>query len=581
MVISIVFLTSFIIGIFVAIQNYYTNNTMISNLDKTMRDSFDTEVKNQVQNAISMLDEINKRYEKGEITLEEAKKLGADQLRGLKYGKDGYFSSDAEDGTNVVLNGTSTEGTNRYNAKDAKGKLMVQEVIANGMKDEGGYTDYWFPKKGETIPLQKRAYSLEFKPFKWIITTGNYVDDIDKTVAAKKKELNALYVKDLIVLTGIILLIIVIASAFALYFSKKITKPILLITKLVDKTANFDLTHESSFEELYTYKDETGEIANAVINLRSELRNMVKLIKSDSNEILNFSQKLASETGETVISIQAVTETVEELAKGSVSQSKDAQYGAEKLSSLSKEIDISVTSSSQVKDYSKEVKTVNRASKDTFKVLKDKLEENNAAIKEVSKNVSKLSTKSASIGEIVSSIQGIAAQTNLLALNAAIEAARAGESGKGFAVVADEVRKLAEQTTISAQEIGTFIDEIQKEIDKSKTSMSIGENLINEVDYAMKETDKSFNIIENSIDSTLIKITELTETVEKVASDKNQIIHSIESISAISEQAAAATEEVSALMDLQLGSMESISLTSEELKNIANGLEELVGKIKM
>ncbi|MBC8061755.1 MAG: methyl-accepting chemotaxis protein [Clostridiaceae bacterium] len=582
MVVSIVVLTSLIIGAFVIVQNYNTNKSMIASLEKTMRDSFDSEIKYQVQNAVSMLEGINKRVEKNEITLAEAKKLAADGLRGLKYGNGGYFWADSEDGTNIVLNGTSTEGTNRFNSQDAKGKFLIKEIIANGMKNDGGFTDYWFPKKGETIPLPKRGYSLEFKAFKWVVGTGNYVNDIDNAVDAKHKELNDKFSKGLILLIGIIFGIIIFASAFALYFSKKISKPILIITELVNKTANLDLIFDEKLsKQINGYKDETGQIGRAVAHLREELRTITTLIKSDSNEILNFTGELSKVTGESVISIRAVTETMEELAKGSVTQASDSQEIAENLSSLAAEIDISVESSLQVKNLSEEVKTVNQCSKDTFKVLKSKLQENNLASQEVSKNIGTLSTKSISIGEIVSSIQAIAAQTNLLALNAAIEAARAGESGKGFAVVADEVRKLAEQTAVSTKEIGTVIDEIQKEIDKAKNSMNIGSNIVKDVDIALEETEKSFVIIEKSIGNTLMKIGELTENISKVDEDKNKIILSIESISSVSEEAAAATEEVSASMDQQLESMKSISINSEELKDISSRLEELISKFKV
>jgi len=582
MAVSIVVLTSLIIGTFVIIQNYNTNKSMVLSLEKTMRDSFDSQIKGQVQNALSMLQGINKKIEKNEITLEQGKKLGADELRGLRYGKDGYFWADTVQGTNVVLNGTSTEGTGRLNIQDAKGKYFIKEIIANGQKSDGGFSDFWFPKKGETIPLPKRGYSIEFKAFNWVIGTGNYVNDINTAVALKEKMLNDEFTKGLILLIGIIITLIVVSSTFAFYFSKRITKPILIITKLVDKTAKLDLTFDIKLsEQINSYKDETGQIGRAVTNLREQLRSITSLIKNDSSGILNFTDQLSEATGETVISIKNVTQTVDELAKGSMSQASDSQEISEKLSSLADEIDISVKSSAQVKILSEEVKTVNQSSKDNFKVLKIKLEKNNAASQEVSKNIITLSTKSISIGKIVSAIQAIAAQTNLLALNAAIEAARAGESGKGFAVVADEVRKLAEQTAVSTKEIGTVIDEIQKEINKAKSSMSIGENIVKEVDVALEETDKSFTVIEDSIDNTLVKISQLTDNISKVDEDKNKIVLSIESISAVSEQAAAATEEVSASMQEQFESMESISTTSKELKDISKRLEDLMSKFKI
>lgn len=580
MVIGIVLTVCFLIGGIGTYQIIQIKNNSLTTLEKSMRDDYDKQIKNEVETAVTLLDGINKKYEKGEMTLDQAKKEGADLLRGLKYNKDSYFWADTTEGVNVVLNGTATEGTNRMNLQDVKGKYLVKEIIANGSKDGGGYTDYWFPKAGETTPLPKRGYSLLFKPFNWVVGTGNYVNDIDSVITAKKGELdNTLQTK--LTMLGILMLgIILLSIGLAFYLGKVITKPLLLITKLINKTEKLDLTYDESFEEIKGFKDETGIIGEAVINLRKELSQILTELSADSDQVLKHSEDLANVTTETVKTIEAVSITVEELAKGAVEQAKDSQNCTEKLNGLASEIEVSVSSGGRVEKYSHAVKKVNSEGMDSLNELSVKLKESNQASEMVAQNVDILANKSKDIGAILNVIQTIAEQTNLLALNAAIEAARAGESGRGFSVVADEVRKLAEQTADSTKEIAIVIEQIQSEINKAKESMSKGKNISASVNEAMLKAEKSFNTIDSAVGKTIDSITDLVNNISQIDNDKNQIVNAIESISAISEQSAAATEEVSATMDEQNNNMESLSEASENLKIIADKLNRVIGKFK-
>ncbi len=128
----------------------------------------------EVETAVSMLQAISTKHQQGEMTLEQAKKLGADLLRELRYGTEGYFWADTTEGVNVVLYGQKdVEGRNRLEAKDQKGTFYIKIILAKG-KAGGGYVEYWFTKKGQATPQAKRSYVLLFKPFGWVVGTGYY-----------------------------------------------------------------------------------------------------------------------------------------------------------------------------------------------------------------------------------------------------------------------------------------------------------------------------------------------------------------------------------------------------------------------
>jgi len=170
------------------------SDASFSSQKEALREDYDALIKGQVQTAVSLLTTLNDRAASGEMSLEAAKNLGAKVIRQLRYNKDGYFWIDTVDGTNVVMLGRPVEGRNRIDQQDRTGKFFIREIIEQGQKEGGGYTDYWFPKSDDTTPLQKRGYSLEFKPWGWIVGTGNYIEDISRNIENHRRKARSEFV---------------------------------------------------------------------------------------------------------------------------------------------------------------------------------------------------------------------------------------------------------------------------------------------------------------------------------------------------------------------------------------------------
>lgn len=585
-IILVVLLNIVLVSAIIGSTSFYVissnNNDRIEQIESELRSSYDNNIKSQVEIVVSELDGIYQLYEEGLITDREAKTLAANVVRNAKYGDGGYFWADTMEGDNVVLLGREdVEGTNRIGLEDKLGNKIIQNFIDIIESDGSGYSNYYFPRAGEDEPLPKRAYVMLYEPYGWVIGTGNYIDDIDNFVAEEKALIAEQFARTRMILFGFLLVSIIIGSVISVVLSNTITKPILKLSEVLDKTANLNIMDDDTYDYLLKYKDETGVIAFSVANLRKVLREIITELQADSVKLNQSSNEL----GEIVMNgkegIDAVAMTVDEFAKGATEQATDAQTAAENMSHLAAEINDSVDSSHKLRDYTT---AVSKNNEDGFALIQELSGKFNATMEStnnLNKNVNTLSIKSSSIGDITSAIQSIAEQTNLLALNAAIEAARAGDAGKGFAVVADEIRKLAEQTSRSTEQINDIISEILSEITSTTENMEIATDSIQISSEVMEKVQASFEAIEASMEDTLNQLDNITTSINNVDTNKDQATNSISGISAITEENAASAEEIAATMDTQTELMLGISDNASEVLSISKKLDSIIQKFSI
>lgn len=581
-VLVIAIFISVVVAGFLAQQNMkYVGDNSIQLLETTIRQDYDQSIKEQVTNVISLLDAIYKQHEAGVYTLEEAKLLGANLIREMRYKEGGYFWVDTTDGNNVVLLGKDIEGTNRLETKDTNGYQMVKEIIRVGQEPDGGYTDYFFPKEGETEASPKRSYSKLFKPFGWVIGTGNYTDFIDQTIADQVAIANKTISHRIALFCGILTILLIVIGAIVIYIAFDIISSLKSAIDYFTPIAKGDFTHPLP-KRLSNRTDDFGILGIKLTSMQENLRVLIKQVK-ESGLILNtvITEIKANVTSQNEV-IENVSHTTEELAAnmeqtaatsesiGAVSHeiktaSKNlalrAHKGAEQASDIHK----------RAHDIKLQTNTQREQTRTIHLDIRGSLEK---ALKEV-KVIEEIELLS-------SAIMDITVQTNLLALNASIEAARAGEVGRGFSVVADEIGKLA----MRSKETVTKIQDVTgKVMDTVNNLSSDSSRLLNFMATNVVEGYDTFeNVAEtytqDAIDVSSI-IDDFSTTSEELIASIDGILTSIDSISYATNEGAVGTSDIAKsscdIMEMSLTVTDAV----EKCVAIARSLDESVQVFKV
>ncbi|MBU2702715.1 methyl-accepting chemotaxis protein [Sporomusaceae bacterium BoRhaA] len=552
-------------------------NVAVKEYRQVLQEQFDRNIRLETETAVNMVNVIYKQQQQSLLTEEQAKSQAANLLRDLRFDKDSYFWADTAEGINIVLLGRNTEGKSRINDKDANGTLYIQEIIKNGMKDGGGYSDYWFPKPNEQQATPKRAYTLLFKPYNWVIGTGNWVDDIDKLVVNQEQIYYDAMIRDILFTSGLVLLVLIGTAMVAWYISRKISSPIIELSNSVREIAKGNLCTIVNIHS----EDELGQLGKAVNVMTSELGSLIKQLATSSEQLAASSEELTASSEQSAQAANQVAGTITEVAIGAEKQLKAIDETSTVVEQMSASIQQVAASANQVASNSfqaanKAINGDNSVEKAVSQMAHIEQTVNNSA-----QVVAKLGERSKEIGQIVDTISGIAGQTNLLALNAAIEAARAGEQGKGFAVVAEEVRKLAEQSQDAAKQIAALISEIQGDTDKAVVAMSEGTKEVKIGTEVVTTAGHAFGEIATLVTQVSEQVKEISASIQQMASGSQQIVASVKEINGHSKMAVGHTQTVSAATEEQSASMEEIASSSQSLAKLAQDLQQTVSKFQV
>ena len=545
---SIVMLATIVALVLCAVISSESMKQLQSKALETMeadeRESYDEQIKQQVDNVVSLCQTIYDQYQAGVYTEEEAKKLAADEIRQLRYGDAGYFWVDQYDGTNVVLLGNDTEGTNRMETKDANGYQMVKEIIRVGQEADGGYTDYVFPKEGETEPSPKRSYSKAFEPFEWVIGTGNYTDYIDDKVASIEKDFT-LYVTNKrttfiisTIIEGAVVVFLLILNILS------IIKPLKKCISSIGVMEQGDFS-QALGTTLLKRRDDFGKLAGSIESMRTEMNGLIGEVKSQATEITGMVQEIDTNIQALDEEIENVSATTEELAAGM----QETAASSEEINAMSHEIESAAKSiATRSQDGAMEADDI----RDRAVSIKKTTTENDKRTKAIHAEINEGLTKALEdikvvdqIGVLAESIMEITGQTNLLALNASIEAARAGEAGKGFAVVADEIRVLAEQSKAAV----VHIQDVTKNVVESVTNLADGAKKL--LEFVGTDVVDSFAGFSDMADSYSNDAGSIDGLVTDFSASSEQLLASINGVmDAIGEVSKAATEGATGTNDI-------------------------------
>ncbi|WP_139490046.1 methyl-accepting chemotaxis protein [Brevibacillus dissolubilis] len=378
------------------------------------------------------------------------------------------------------------------------------------------------------------------------------------------------------VITGVA---VVLGVCIGVWLYRSIARPIQQVNLQMKEIAEGegDLTKELQVKT----QDEVGELSQSFNQMLANLRNLILQVRSNAEQVAASAEELTASAEQTSKATEQIADRIQDMAQGTEQQVDSVERGSRTISELFSTVERMADHAETTSATALQAAQMAHTGNEGMQTAVVQVGTVNQTMNHLTDVVKGLGVRSQEIGQIVDVISGIAAQTNLLALNAAIEAARAGEQGRGFSVVADEVRKLAEQSSQSASQIARQIAAIQQETADAVTTMESGKQEVTESIELVTSTGEIFAKIERSVQAVAEQIREVSTGSRHMAEGMAQVVGAIDQIAATTSSTASGSGEVTAATEEQLATMEEVTASAVALSDMADELQQMIGRFKV
>lgn len=546
-------------------------------------DSYKSVISSEVQSAISITENYYELAQSGGLSEAEAQKKAMEVIRSIRYGDDnsGYLWIDGTDYTllmHPIL--PDQEGNNRYELTDQNDVKIIQEIMK--VAKEGGYNEFYFTKSDGVTVAPKVAYSKEFEPWNWVITTGVYSDDIQNIVDNSNGviQIGQIFNQSLGLMAGMAALFAVIIAIVAYILIKKIILVIDKVKVQLTRVAQGDLTGKLE-GRISQRNDELGAMVRNTNIAMDSFRSSMLSVKDTTDAVESSSTDMKEKTENAVNANEQVATAIGNVAAEVSQQASAVDQMIENVASLADAGKAVSTAVEEALQYMKQLDGNSADMKAKMESMSEESAHMDVNVQEISEKIDVTSKGIQEMETILGSIEEIASETNLLALNASIEAARAGDAGRGFAVVADSIKGLSENTSNELENIRKIISTLVENFKECEKCIELVVKSNQSSTESTKDVIESFRIINNDVVSTNEKLTVVHETDEKMMKDIMEIDSQVKVIGQAAESNAAATQEITASSEELTALLTNISSTCNSMTGYVDNLVKDMNQFKV
>jgi methyl-accepting chemotaxis protein len=378
---------------------------------------------------------------------------------------------------------------------------------------------------------------------------------------------------------------IVFAALAGIILGRNIARPLGALTAAADRVTEGDLSVDVPVDE--TRKDEVSALARAFNRMTRSLRTMAGIAEQIAAGDLRATlqpQSPKDQLGTAFVRmVENLRRQISSMAEGAsalgsaateiVASTVQLASGASQSAAAVSETTTTVEEVRQTAHIaSQKAKAVSDSAQRAVQISEGGLEATGAVVtgmgrirqqmEAIGASMMRLSEQGQTIGQIIATVEDLAAQSNLLAVNAAIEAAKAGEYGKGFGVVAQEVKSLAEQSRQATDRVRTILGDIQKATTAAVLATEQGSKAVEAGD---RQTESAGGSIQN-----------LANTVAEAAQAATQIAASSQQQLVGMDQVAVAMENIRQASAQNVASAKQLEMAARGLNDVGQRLKQTV-----